>query len=131
MTGRLTRLLWVLASNSIAAYFAIYGSSDVRRLQYLITQQPFRPTWQDLLRGLIPVAGILLEIFGLKIAKYVNIGYFLVLTVFWGTICIYNWQDMHARFYSVAFCFFALIVVIVDLRIYRNKRVAETAVSVP
>jgi hypothetical protein len=121
--ARLGRIGWVFVVNAVAAYFAVYGSPEVRRLRaYLITDQPLGPTWQDYLRGAIPAAGILFEILGFKMAKYINIGYFVVLTVLWGAICIYNWHDMDARFYSVAYSFLALIVVLVDLRLYRKRR---------
>jgi len=120
--GRLGRIGWVLVVNAVAIYFAVYGSPEVRRLRsYLITDQPLGPTWQDYLRGVVPAVGILFEVLGLKIAKYVNIGYFVVLTGLWGTVCIYNWHDMHARFYSIVYSFLALIVVLVDLRLYRNR----------
>ncbi len=116
------RVAWVLVVNAVAIYFAVYGSPEVRRLRsYLFTDQPLGPTWQDYLRGVIPATGILFEMVGMKIAKYVNIGYFVVLTGLWGIICIYNWHDMHVRFYSVGYSFLALIVVLVDFRLYRNR----------
>ena len=130
MRGKVGRIAWVFVVNMVALYFAIYGSSEVRHLRsLLVTDQSVGPSWQDYLRGVIPAAGILLEILSLRIAKYVNIGYFLVLTVFWGTICVYNWQDIHARFYAGTFSFLAVIVVLADFYLYRNAHIPKGAIS--
>ncbi len=125
MRLRWGRMVWVLLANGVALYFAIYGSPEVRRLRsYLTTEQPLGPSWQDYLRGVIPAVGILFEILGLWVAKYVNIGYFAVLTVIWGTVWIYNRHDMHAAWYSaICFCF-ALLATLVNLRLYRSRSAA-------
>jgi len=128
--GKVVRIAWVFVANMAALYFAIYGSSEVRHLRsLLVTEHALGPTWQDYLRGVIPAAGIVLEILSLRIAKYVNIGYFLVLTLFWGVVCVYSWQDMHVRFYAGAFSFLALIVVLADFYLYRNTPIPKGALS--
>lgn len=119
MRARLPRITWVLLTNGIAIYFALYGSGDVQRLKaLLITNQPAGLTWQDYSRAALPAIGILLEVLGLAIAKYVNVGYFALMVLFWGTICLYNWHDLHARVYSFLYFFLALLVVFVDFRLY-------------
>ncbi len=116
------RIIWVLAVNGIAIYLAVYGSPEVRRLRsFLVSEQPLGPSWQDYLRGVIPAVGILFETLGLRIAKYVNIGYFGLLTVIWGVFWIYSRHDLEAAFYSAGFFFFALIVTLVNLRLYRTR----------
>lgn len=129
MRRRLLRIIWVLVTNGIAAYFALHGSADVERLKgLLVTNQPVGLTWQDYSRAVLPVIGILLEVLGIAVAKYVNIGYFAVLVLLWGTICLYNWHDLHARVYSFLYFFLALLVVFVDLRLYRNRSLATSTV---
>jgi len=119
---RLTRIAWVLLANGVALYFAIYGAPEVRELRSLLTtEQPLGPSWQDYLRGVIPAAGIVLEIWGLWIAKYVNIGYFALLTIVWGVVMIYNWSDSHAALYSGALFCFSLVVTGVDLGLYWKR----------
>jgi hypothetical protein len=126
---RLLRITWVLVTNGMAAYFALYGSADVQRLKgLLVTNQPVGLTWQDYSRAAVPLIGILLEVFGIALAKYVNIGYFAVLVLVWGTICLYNWHDLHARVYSFLGFFLALLVACADLRLYRNRSLATNTV---
>ena len=122
MRLRWGRMVWVLAVNGLAIYLAVYGSPEVRRLRsYLVTDQPLGPSWQDFLRGVIPAVGMLAEILGLWVAKYVNIGYFGILTLIWGAFWIYSRHDMEAAFYSAVCFFFALIVTSVNLRLYRRR----------
>jgi len=129
---RLLRITWVLVTNGIAAYFALYGSADVHYMQrlkgLLVTNQPVGLTWQDYSRAAAPLLGILLELLGIALAKYVNIGYFAVLVLVWGTICLYNRHDLHAHVYSFLYFFMALLVVFADLRLYRNRSLATSTV---
>jgi hypothetical protein len=53
------------------------------------------------LRISIPALGIMLELFGARFAKWVNVGYLTLAGILLCLVAAFNWSDFHGRLYLV------------------------------
>ena len=124
---KLFRKLWVFLTNGAAIYLLYQSFSQVASLNTLLEQgRRNRMLWLGfVLRASIPALGILFEVSGLRFAKWVNIGYFLLVGTGFSVIWILNRTDYHA----LPFLFLgplAIVVAVVDWFLYRQPRQAPT-----
>jgi hypothetical protein len=77
---RLLRIAWVLAANGFVVWFTINRlSPEIYTLRAWDSQM-----WIEfILEILFPIAGIVLELFSSKFAKWVNIGCFALAGCYW------------------------------------------------
>ena len=98
---KLFRKIWVILTNGLAVYLLHRSSSQIALLNDLLDQSSRnRALWFGFsLRALIPVIGILLEVFGSRFAKWVNMGYFLFVGIIFSAVGILARPDHHAWTY--------------------------------
>jgi len=74
---KISRSIWVLLANGIAVFV-----SYLMTLIDFFGQDNGGTFWFHFpLRAIVPVLGILLEFFGSRFAKWVNVGYFIFVAV--------------------------------------------------
>jgi hypothetical protein len=95
---RILRSSWVLLTNAIVIYISYSSVKQVALLNHLLEQDSRNKTlWLHFaLRATIPFLGILFEFLGWRLAKWVNIGYFLFLGIAYSAAGVWNWPDHHA-----------------------------------
>jgi hypothetical protein len=92
---RWLRLGWILITNGVFTYFAMGNLQTEWQLRKLLAD-PAHPsnTWSELASAsryhswalasvAILTAGVLLEVIGSRAAKFINLGYFSLLCLFW------------------------------------------------
>ncbi len=129
---RIVRLTWVFLTNGAAIYF-MYGSfQQVALLNHLLEQDNRnKALWFHFaLKATTPILGILLELLGSRFAKWVNVGYFLIVGIVFSTISILAWSDYHGRIYLLI-GLAALVVAGVDCLFYRRTRSTLAAPPTP
>jgi hypothetical protein len=122
---RILRLAWVLLTNGAAIYFLYESYLEVTILNHLLElDNRNKAVWfQFALWATIPIAGILLEFLGSRFAKWMNVGCFVAVGLFFSAIGILNWSDSHGRL-ILAEGLAMLAVGGVDCLLYRSKRSA-------
>jgi hypothetical protein len=98
---RLLRLAWVLFTNGTAVYLLYGGTEQVALLNHLLEQDnKNKALWFHFaLRVTIPILGILLEFFGSRFAKWVNVGYLVFVRTLFFAVGICTWPDHHGLIY--------------------------------
>src|SRR3954452_9537137 len=96
---RILRSVWVTFTNGTAIYFMYGVAQQVALLNHLLEQDNRnKSVWFHFaLRAGIPILGILLELFGSRLAKWVNIGYFVFVGAIFSAISVGTWPDYHGR----------------------------------
>src|ERR1700739_129483 len=87
---RIVRLLWVLATTSIFVSFLFvsrFGQPFNREAQSVGLW-----VWFLLIAG-VPVSGAILEVFASKFAKWINIGFWISLGVYYLVAAAFDWSD--------------------------------------
>ena len=120
---RILRASWVLLTNGIAVYLLYAGTRQVTLLNHLLEQDfKNRDLWNAFgLRAAVPIVGILLELTSSRFARWVNVGYFLVVGVVFSGVGIFAWPDHHAFVYLLL-GLLALGVSIANYYWYRRRR---------
>ena len=89
---------------------------------YLATGLPSHgPSWQEYAKASIPAAGIVCELLRSRFARYINIGYFLVLAAAYADLTVENWAQPQVRLYGLAIVIPASLVAFADILLYRNR----------
>lgn len=118
---RKLRLAWVLFTSGTAIYFQYAGTQQAVSLNSLLKQENRnKGIWLHfLLWALIPVLGMVLDLFQSRYAKWLNIGYFVCFGVVFSGIGVLNLPDHHAQL-SLLFGILALGVSGVSYLLYRE-----------
>jgi|ERR1700675_377782 len=100
---RLLRPTWILITNGLAVHVFYKSTSQVVLLNNLLEQDnKNKAFWiRFALWVTIPILGILLEFLGSRLAKWLNIGYFIFLGSVFSAVGIWNWPDHHGIIYLV------------------------------
>jgi hypothetical protein len=117
------RSTWVIVTSGAVIYL-FYRAAETRASLHKLLENPdgIRAAWFSFgMWAAIPILGILLEVFGSRFAKWVNVGFFGLLGLAFAYIGLMNWSDYVIRiyFYS-AIPAFALAGV--NYLLYRGKR---------
>jgi hypothetical protein len=98
---RILRSVWVVVTNGTVIFFMYLNTQPVADLNRLLEQpNKNRFLWfHFVLSASIPVLGILLEFLGSRFAKWVNLGFFLLVGLLFSYIGIWNWSDYVGRTY--------------------------------
>src|SRR5258708_18359298 len=94
---RILRSVWVSLTNGTAIYLMYGSAQQVVLLNHLLEQDSRnKSVWfHFVLRAAIPILGIVLELLGSRLAKWVNIGYFVFVGSVFSAISIWAWPDYH------------------------------------
>jgi hypothetical protein len=122
---RLLRSTWVLLTNGLSIYMMYLGVSQVVLLNDLLEQDNKNKTlWLHFaLRIIVPVLGILLEFLGSRFAKWVNVGFFVLVGSASCAISVWAWSDYHGHV-LLLIGIAAFAVAIVDYLLYHGTRSA-------
>ena len=125
------RLIWIILVNGIALFLVLRGSRPgvPRDLDNYLQRPPHVLGWQDYVRGGIPLLGVLLEVFRHRLAKYVNIGYFLLEAVLFIWAGMALWSEGLLSYYF-SFGIPALFIAAVNYMLYRPEGRRRTTPSV-
>ncbi len=120
---RILRSFWVSLTNGAAIYLMYGGAQQVALLNHLLEQDSRnKSVWfHFVLRAAIPILGIVLELLGSRLAKWVNIGYFVFVGAICSAISIWAWSDYHGRILLLQ-GLAALVVACADYFLYRRTR---------
>ncbi len=129
---KILRAIWVLLANGTAVYLMYRSAQQLALLDHLLEQDhQNRGVWLHFaLRVTIPILGILLELLGSRLAKWVNVGYFAFAGVVLSAIAILNWSDYHGRVHLL-FGLPALAASLVTYLLYRHPRKTTAAPASP
>jgi hypothetical protein len=129
---RILRLVWVLFTNGAAIYLLYANTRQDALLNDLLEQHSQnRGLWFHFaLWATIPVLGIVLEVLGLRLAKWLNLAYFVYFGVVFTAIGILSWPDHHG-FMSLLLGVLALGVTGVSSLFYRRPRSLPAASPSP
>lgn len=120
---RILRSIWVVVTNGTVVFFMYRNTQPVADLNRLLEQaNSNRVLWfHFVLWASIPVLGILLEFLGSRFAKWVNLGFFLLVGLLSSYVGIWNWSDYVGRTY-LFLALPAFVVAGVNLFLYRRPR---------
>ena len=122
---RVLRIAWLLAANSFVAWVT------VTRLSAALSSRESRDfqVWLEvLLEVLLPIIGIILELFRWKYAKWVNIGYLAIAGCFWLAEAVWWHSD---PFFGVLLIISFGLLILAGLTqiVYRLTKPDETQLS--
>ena len=120
---RILRSVWVSLTNGTAIYLMYGSAQQVALLNHLLEQDSRnKSVWfHFILRAGIPILGIALELLGSRLAKWMNIGYFVFVGAIFSVISIWAWSDYHGRTLLLQ-GLAALVVACADYFLYRSTR---------
>lgn len=125
---RILRVVWVFLANGTVVYFFYSGASQVALLNHLLEQDAKnKQLWLYFgLRISIPVLGAILEALGSRAAKFVNIGFFLLIGALFTSTGLLNWSVFEGHLY-LFFGLCALTIALVSFFLYRRPKIAVSS----
>ena len=120
---RILRSVWVSLTNGTAIYLMYGGAQQVALLNHLLEQDSRnKSVWfHFVLRAGIPILGIALELLGSRLAKWMNIGYFVLVGAIFSVVSIWARSDYHGRILLLQ-GLAALVVACADYFLYSSTR---------
>lgn len=119
---RYIRLVWIIALNGYVISLHMGLMEGRWQLYHLLGK---RPPWTEFVEGSIGIlalaAGIVCEMFLLRSAKWINIGYFLIVGVFYSLIGIIGRHEPEAWVFLPQVGLPALVAVIITFALYWNE----------
>ena len=97
MIRRYIRLAWVVCLNGFTIYFHVQAMHENWQLYHLLeTRPPLREFVGGSVGILILTTGIVCEVFRVKVAKYINVSYFLIVGTLYTLFGIVGHHDREA-----------------------------------
>lgn len=116
------RSIWIIVTNGSVVYL-FYRAAETRTRLNKLLENPdgVRAAWFSFgMWAAILILGILLELFGSRFAKWVNIGFFGLLGSAFTYIGLMNWSDYVIRLYFYS-AIPAFVMAAVNYLLYRHK----------